>query len=159
AGGWCLPWSGHNDTIFPYFSVLRTDAQPGCSGYPGGTCGIYTSVSGSAPNRIFNIEWRTVYEDPPSNIARANFELRLYEGQIRLEVIYGGGDYGNNYGLGSPAGAQKDNNFFSQSFCSGVGAPARGEGPSFRVGTTPTPTATAMVNQTATATATPIATV
>jgi len=158
AGGWCLPWSGHNDTIFPYFSPLRTDAQPGCSGYPGGTCGIYTSVSGSAPNRIFNIEWRTVYWDPPNNVARANFELRLYEGQTRFDVIYGEMAYGNNYSGGSTAGTQKDDNCFSQYFCSGVGGPASGGWTFVPVGTfSPTPTATAMVNPTATPTATPTA--
>ena len=40
-------------------------------------CGIFTSITGSAPNRIFNIEWRAVYF---ANTARhANHELRLYE--------------------------------------------------------------------------------
>ena len=138
----CLPWSGHNDTIFPYWTDLRTDAQPGCSGYPGGTCGIYTSVSGSAPNRIFNIEWRTVYEDPPSNIARANFELRLYEGQTRFDVIYGEVAYGNNGSMGVTAGAQRDDSCFNQYFCNGVGGPASGGWTLVPVGTSPTPTPT-----------------
>ena len=40
---------------------LRTDDNSGCTGYPGDTCGVYTSVSGTAPNRVFNIEWRAVY--------------------------------------------------------------------------------------------------
>ena len=47
----CLPWSGHDYTIFPYWDDQRTDVV-------GGT-GIFTSISGTAPNRIFNIEWRT----------------------------------------------------------------------------------------------------
>ena len=152
----CLPWSGHNATIFPYWSDLRTDAQPGCSGFPGGTCGIYTSVSGSAPNRIFNIEWRTVYNDPPSNIARANFELRLYEGQTRFDVIYGEVAYGNNGSIGATAGTQRDDNCFNQYFCNGVGGPASGGWTLVPVGTpSPTPTATATETPTATATATP----
>src|SRR4030095_7868327 len=57
----CLPWTTHNYTVLPYWDDQRTDAQTGCAGFPGGTCGIFTSVSGTAPNRIFNIEWRTVY--------------------------------------------------------------------------------------------------
>jgi len=44
-------------------------------------------VTGSAPNRIFNIEWRAVYFASPTDTA--NFELRLYEGQNRFDVIYG----------------------------------------------------------------------
>ena len=42
---------------------------------------------GTAPNRIFNIEWRTVYFADAT--MTANYELRLYEGQSRFDVIYG----------------------------------------------------------------------
>ena len=59
----------------------------GCSAFPGGTCGIFTSVTGTAPNRIFNIEWRTDYF--AETTMTANYELRLYEGQKRFDVIYG----------------------------------------------------------------------
>ena len=48
----CLPWSGHNYTIFPYWDDLYLVN----SGF-----GIFTSISGTAPNRIFNIEWRAQY--------------------------------------------------------------------------------------------------
>ena len=48
--------------------------------------GIFTSVSGTAPNRIFNIEWRAQYFPGSGN---ANYELSLYEGQTRFDVIYG----------------------------------------------------------------------
>ena len=48
--------------------------------------GIFTSVSGTAPNRIFNIEWRAQYFPGSGS---AGFELRLYEGQCRFDVIYG----------------------------------------------------------------------
>jgi hypothetical protein len=150
----CLPWSGHNATIFPYWDDLRTDAQTGCFGFPGGTCGIYTSVSGSVPNRIFNIEWRTVYFD--SLTQSANFELRLYEGQTRFDVIYGAVVQTN---IGATAGTQRDDNCFSQYFCNGVGGPASGGWTLVPVGTpSPTPTATATVTPTATATASPIST-
>jgi hypothetical protein len=137
----CLPWSGHNATIFPYWGDLRTDAQPGCSGFPGGTCGIYTSVSGSPPNRIFNIEWRTVYFDSPTQ--SANFELRLYERQTRFDVIYGAVVQGN---ISATAGTQRDDNCFNQYFCNGVGGPASGGWTLVPVGTpSPTPTPTPSV--------------
>ena len=35
-----------NTAIFPYQDDLRTDAQSGCSAFPGGNCGIFTSVTG-----------------------------------------------------------------------------------------------------------------
>ena len=48
-------------TIFGLWSDYRTDVVgEGCSNFASG-CGIFTSVSGTAPNRIFNIEWRAVY--------------------------------------------------------------------------------------------------
>ena len=51
----CLPWTTHNYTIFPYWddSVSWVRASP--------WTGIFTSVSGTAPNRIFNIEWRAQF--------------------------------------------------------------------------------------------------
>src|SRR5260370_38897582 len=49
----CLPSPTINSyAIFPYWDDLYT----GNAGY-----GIFTSISGTAPNRIFNIEWRAQY--------------------------------------------------------------------------------------------------
>jgi len=42
---------------------------------------------GTAPNRIFNIEWRAVEYDNNDNLA--NFEIRLYEGLNRFNIVYG----------------------------------------------------------------------
>src|SRR5207253_10877264 len=39
-------------TIFAHWDDMRTDTA---------NSGIFTSISGSAPNRIFNIEWRATY--------------------------------------------------------------------------------------------------
>jgi hypothetical protein len=117
----CLPWLTHNFTIFPYWDDQRTDANPGCSAYPGGTCGIYTSVSGIAPNRILNIEWRTVYNNNTSQ--HANYELRLYEGQRRFDVIYCSADQNNS---SATAGVQIDDTFFTEYFCNGSGGGATG---------------------------------
>ena len=43
-------------------------------------------VTGSAPNRIFNIEWRTTYT---GRMGTANFEMRFYENQTSFDIIYG----------------------------------------------------------------------
>src|SRR5206468_5973477 len=139
-GNTCLPWTGHNYTIFPYWEDLYTVN----SGY-----GIFTSVSGTAPNRIFNIEWRAQYFP---GTGTANFELRLYEGQTRLDVIYGTVTNGN---LSATAGVQREDNCFAQYFCNGSGGPPTGWTTGPTGSPTPTPTATPSATATATATATP----
>jgi hypothetical protein len=147
----CLPWTNHDYSIFSYWDNLRTDnlGWAGCTGYPADTCGIYTSVSGNAPNRIFNIEWRAVYFANTAGVA--NFELRLYEGRPGfLAVIYGTVDEGNT---SATAGVQRDNNCFVQYFCNGSGGPPTGGWTTGVPTPTPTPTAT----PTATFTPTPTA--
>ena len=145
----CLPWLTHNYTIFPYWDDLFLVN----AGF-----GIFTSVSGNPPNRIFNIEWRAQYF-PGSGTA--NLELRLYEGQSRFDVIYG---TVTNANTSATAGVQKNDTAFDQYFCNGSGGQATG-GQSYILtpcGTptpTPTATATATPTPTATATATPTATV
>ena len=167
----CLPWLTHNYTVFPYWDDQRTDnlGWVGCTTYPGGTCGVFTSVSGTAPNRVFNIEWRAVYF--ANTAQQANHELRLYEGQLRFDVIYGPVTNGNT---SATAGVQRDNTFFTQYFCNGTGGAATGgqsyayipppcpsptpsatPSPTATFTPTPTPTATATVTPTATATFTP----
>ncbi len=83
-----LPSATFDMPIMPHWDDLRTDqVGTGCTAYGGVGCGVFTSISGTAPNRIFNIEWRTVYFG--ANTTRANFELRLYEGQSRFDMVYG----------------------------------------------------------------------
>jgi hypothetical protein len=77
----CLPIVTMGPTIFAYWEDLVTEGT-NCTG----GCGIYTSVSGIAPNRIFNIEWRTFYFSEPGN---AYFEIRLYEATPNFDVILG----------------------------------------------------------------------
>jgi hypothetical protein len=84
----CLPWLTHNYTIFPYWDDLYLVN----SGF-----GIFTSISGTAPNRIFNIEWRAQYFPGSGS---ANFELRLYENGCRFDVIYGTVTNGNTSATG-----------------------------------------------------------
>ena len=95
----CLPWATHNYTIFPYWDDLYLVN----SGF-----GIFTSISGTAPNRIFNIEWRAQYFPGSGS---ANFELRLYEGLSRFDVIYGTVTGGNT---SATAGVQRDDSTFVQ---------------------------------------------
>ncbi|MFL5735443.1 MAG: S-layer homology domain-containing protein, partial [Chloroflexia bacterium] len=91
----CLPTSGYCQVFFPHWDDLRTDGT--------GT-GIFTSTTGTAPNRIFNIEWRACLNlDAPCSAATVNFEIRLYEGQSKFEYIYGaveGNGAGATIGVG-----------------------------------------------------------
>jgi hypothetical protein len=76
-----LPASGFDNAIFALWTDLHTSTS-----VTGG--GIYTSVSGVSPNQIFNIEWRA-RECCTGGNPNTIFEIRLYEGQTRFDVIYG----------------------------------------------------------------------
>jgi hypothetical protein len=80
----CLPIASLGPAILPYWEDLRTDVAGG---------GIFTSISGIAPNRIFNIEWRTLYV---AGSAATHFELRLHEGSSTFDFVYGQVDLGGN---------------------------------------------------------------
>jgi hypothetical protein len=155
----------YDNTIFPLWQDQLTSASaPGCASFPGGTCGVFTSVTGSAPNRIFNIEWRTVlYAD---QTAPQNFEVRLYENDPnqRFDVIFGT--------LTPPifaerqwvSGVQGDGilGFYTEDFCiCPPASPAQNESRAYMLipcGTpspTPTPTATPTPSSTPRPTPTP----
>jgi hypothetical protein len=86
--GQCLPPTNppmFDYAILPFWGEVRTD------GYgitcPSG-CGIFTSITGSAPNRTLHIEWRGS-RFSNGNFGYANFELRLFEGSPNFQVVYG----------------------------------------------------------------------
>jgi len=141
-------------TIFPVWSDYRTDiVGEGCANFATG-CGIFTSVSGSAPNRIFNIEWRVVYFN--DHTQTANFEARLYENDPnkRFDFIIGDVQPGSDQLFVS--GVQGPGGVFTQDFCDANPPEPGSRSYTCPGGGTPTPTPTA--TPTATATATPTAT-
>src|SRR5262249_54928063 len=89
----CVPFSLFNYALLAFCADLVTDSAGG---------GIFTSISGSAPNRIFNVEWRAAYFIGGATV---NFELRLYEGQQRFDIIYA--QLNGNNGIAG-VGAQQD---------------------------------------------------
>jgi hypothetical protein len=107
----CIPNSNYNNTIFALWSWMHTANTTGCP-----ECGIFTSVSGSAPNRIFNIEWRTVMGN---GYDRAHFEIRLHEANGRFDLVYGEiGENGSVGGRASVVGAQRGTgSHFTQYIC------------------------------------------
>jgi uncharacterized protein (TIGR03790 family) len=65
--------------------------------------GVFTSVTGEAPNRVFNIEWRARRLNNTNDVV--NCELRLYENQERFDIIYGNV---SNLGVEATVGVQFD---------------------------------------------------
>jgi 6-phosphogluconolactonase (cycloisomerase 2 family) len=84
----CIPVASATYAIGPYWTDQCTGA---CTNTTGTGLGIFTSISGVAPNRIFNIEWRTAYFNSGGGGAGVplNYEVRLYERQASFDVIYG----------------------------------------------------------------------
>ncbi|HEV2715351.1 MAG TPA: hypothetical protein VGU64_08825 [Terriglobales bacterium] len=148
-----LPNGFWNMAILAYQGDLRTDQQAGCAGFPGGNCGIFTSVTGTAPNRQFNVEWRVV--DYADTTAPANFEVVFYENDPTFfDIVYGTtSDNGSDETSGVQASVIGPATTFS------CGAVALSSG--LRVTYTcsaATPTATPTATATATFTPTPTAT-
>ncbi len=87
----CLPVPSFNYTIFAHWHDLATTALS--INYPCPGCGIFTSTSGVTPNQIFNIKWVTCWVVDGECLSSASgyptFEVRLYEGQNKFELIYG----------------------------------------------------------------------
>ena len=65
--------------------------------------GIFTSITGNPP--IAYLQHRMAHRPTSVAPARANYELRLYEGQSRFDVIYGTVLSGNT---SATAGVQKN---------------------------------------------------
>ena len=108
-----LPATGFNATIFPYWDNTRTDLAGG---------GIFTSTTGAAPNRTFNIEWRVSNN---TGAGTANYEIRFFEGSDDFEILYG---VANGTFTGT-IGVQRDSNpgtLFDQ--VAGPSAPFPAEG-------------------------------
>jgi hypothetical protein len=134
-------------TIFALWHDWNTSpGSVGCARWESG-CGVFTSVSGSAPHRIFNIEWRVAWNS--NSIRTGNFEVRLYENNLnkRFDVIYG---YSQDLpGEGDTAGVQGAPGFFTRNFCDGTVPPnSRRTYTCVPPTPTPSPTPTTIVTNT-----------
>jgi hypothetical protein len=76
-GNSALPATAFGPTIFPFWDDLRTDSAGS---------GIFTSVTGTAPQRTFNIEWRVTQFNGTGS---TRFQIRFFEGFDHFEFIYG----------------------------------------------------------------------
>ncbi|MBX7222872.1 MAG: hypothetical protein K1Y36_23185 [Blastocatellia bacterium] len=89
----CLPTTTVTDAILCYWDDLDTRGTGN---------GIFTSTTGTAPNRVFNIEWRGALIGTTTVV---NFEVRLFEGQTRFECVYSSTHAGD--GASATAGCQR----------------------------------------------------
>jgi hypothetical protein len=125
-------------------------------------CGIFTTVTGTAPNRIFYVEWRTQYYDQTT--AMLDYEVALFENGTLPHYIYGSivpAPAPNDSEL--VVGVKRDDTCFTKYGCdpSGGQNPPVGSSQELTLscgGGTPTPTATATATATFTPTPTPTAT-
>jgi hypothetical protein len=103
----CLPNNVMIDAIFPMWDDFLTTGAGG---------GIFTSISGVTPNRIFNIEWRNLIYF--GGAGTANFEVRLHEANALFEVITGAISGATN---SATVGVQRDTgSMFTQFTCNGA---------------------------------------
>jgi hypothetical protein len=140
----CGPTAAFNYAIMAHWDDMRTDNEDGL--------GIYTSLTGSAPNRVFNIEWRTAYY---SGGGHAKFEIQLYEGQVRFDLLYGQVD---KQGLGATVAVQRGTGSRYTRFECDAGGLKPGSRIIFTEAVCGTPTPTRTRTVTATPTRTPTAT-
>jgi Kelch motif len=75
------------DVLAPYWGDQCTNTA-GCGGGEScAGCGIFTTTTGSSPNRIFYIEWRTQYYNQSTPLL--DYEIVLYEnGTPSFSIIY-----------------------------------------------------------------------
>jgi len=111
----CSPFGSAGTTyvLAPYWGDQCTGA---CGSITCNGCGIFTTVTGTAPNRIFYVEWRTQYFN--QNTALLDYEVALYENGTLPYFIYG-----NIVPAPTPndselvVGMKRDDNCFTQFGC------------------------------------------
>ena len=102
----CLPNTyGATYTIAPFW----VDQDTTCTG-----CGIFTSTTGTSPNRVFHVEWRNQYFFQGAQTL--DYEVNLYEGQTMFDVVYG---LVTTHSTDSPltVGVQKDTGNYTEYGC------------------------------------------
>jgi len=163
----CSPFGNISATyvLAPYWADQCTDA---CGTTACTDCGIFTTTTGSAPNRVFYIEFRTQYKNQTTSLV--DYEIALFEnGTPPFQFIYGNlvpAPVANTSQL--VIGVKRDDANFTEYACDPTGGQnpprnlrRRGHGQKRRAlvasavpCVSPTPTGTPSSTPTATATAT-----
>ena len=115
--GSCLPVPTATYQTMPFCRDQRTDATGGCTG-----CGIFTTTSGTAPNRIFSVEYRTIYFGETSATPTLNYEVNFYEnGSPAFDYTYGLVNGTTQTGRITSIGVQQNTTLFTQFACDTTG--------------------------------------
>jgi len=115
--GSCLPVAGVTYQAMPFYRDQRTDTVGGCTG-----CGIFTTTSGTAPNRIFRVEYRTIYFGETSATPTLNYEVNIYEnGSPAFDYTYGLVNSTTTTGRITSIGVQQNTTRFTQFACDTTG--------------------------------------
>ena len=144
--GSCLPVSTATYQTMPFYRDQRTDTVGGCTG-----CGIFTTTTGTAPNRVFRVEYRTTYFGETSTTPTLNYEVNVYEnGSPAFDYTYGLVNSTTQTGRITSIGVQQNTTLFTQFACDTTGqSPPVATGQKLTASLqpcgspTPTPTATA----------------
>ncbi len=109
-----FPYPQLGPSIMPYWcDCIDTTWTDFCVDYYYGLpCGVYTSTSGTAPNRIYNIQW--FGRQQGSNHEPFNFEIRLYETSNLIDFAYGTGVM---FGYGTTIGVQDGSSQYTSYLC------------------------------------------
>jgi hypothetical protein len=138
-----LPSSLFSEAILPYQDDLETvTGLPGCSAFSNG-CGIFTSVSGTAPNRTLYIEWHAVHF--ADTTTSADFELVFYENsQTHFDIIYGAT---SDNGSDETSGVQASPTGPATTFSCGTATLTNGLDVTYTITTCPAPVPTDAVSR------------
>ncbi|MCS7036591.1 MAG: HYR domain-containing protein, partial [Saprospiraceae bacterium] len=100
-----LPTATAGAAMYPFWDDLQ--ANPAINP----NSGIYTRVDGTAPNRIFTIEWYQIGHFSHTANQEVTFQVRLFENGNRIQfryqdVIFGGSQSGFDNGLSATIGLE-----------------------------------------------------
>jgi hypothetical protein len=150
----CLPFSSATYVMAPFWVDQYT--APHCT-----TCGIYTATLGTAPNRTFIVEYRTLYFNQQNTTHTLDYEIQMQEGQSTFKYVYGLITSYANTDSALTIGVQKSTNppVYTRYYCDPSGhTPPAIAGQQLTWTYTPCGTATATVTRTIAASSTPTVT-
>ena len=139
--GSCLPVPTATNELMPFYRDQRTDCTGGC--------GIFTATTGVAPNRVFTVEYKTIYFGETSTTPTLDYEVNFYEnGSPAFDYTYGVIAATTQTGRITSIGVQNSATLFKQFACDATGQTppvTTGQRLSWAFGScaTPTPSPTA----------------
>jgi hypothetical protein len=143
-GATCLPVPIFSDAVMAYWDDLTL---------VGAGQDVFSSTTGTAPNRVWSLEWKATALRDNSTL---DFGISFYEGTSQFDVVYANA---GNGGIGATVGVLHDGTFYTEYSCNSTPALVSGQMISFTLpcaNVTPTPNATATSTATPQPTACPI---